>query len=298
MDILQTFLNLTEYTIPFGEEYKLEKYLPKDIIKDEFGNYYIQIGNSDIMFTAHLDSYCTRYEKVKHVITDEKISTDGTTILGADNKAGVTLLLHMIEHNIDGLYYFFIGEESVENSKNKGLYGSLKVAQSKKWNDKINKVISFDRKEKGSVISKQLGMNTCSDNFCKALIENLNKSRLTFEKDETGICTDSASFMYNASECTNISNGTYNEHTFDEYLDLKYFYDLCDAVIKTNWSNLPYERIIPKVILGNKPLTFDNFMKFSEIDNFLMEKMNNGFFLYNENKDIEIDKMIFFEFGK
>ena len=32
-------------------------------------------------------------------------------ILGADNKAGVSLMVNMIKNNIEGLYYFFIGEE-------------------------------------------------------------------------------------------------------------------------------------------------------------------------------------------
>ena len=33
------------------------------------------------------------------------------TILGADDKAGMVILLYMIEKKIPGLYYFFIGEE-------------------------------------------------------------------------------------------------------------------------------------------------------------------------------------------
>ena len=33
------FLKLTEWTIPFGEEYRLEKYLPSGYKEDEFGNY-------------------------------------------------------------------------------------------------------------------------------------------------------------------------------------------------------------------------------------------------------------------
>jgi hypothetical protein len=38
------------------------------------------------------------------------ISTDGTTTLEHD-KAGVSVLIWMMKHNIPGLYYFFIGEE-------------------------------------------------------------------------------------------------------------------------------------------------------------------------------------------
>ena len=38
------FLKLTEYTIPYGHETKLEKYLPTGYKKDSIGNYYIQVG--------------------------------------------------------------------------------------------------------------------------------------------------------------------------------------------------------------------------------------------------------------
>ena len=41
----QLFLKLTEYTIPFGHESKLEKYLPIGYKKDSIGNYYYEIGN-------------------------------------------------------------------------------------------------------------------------------------------------------------------------------------------------------------------------------------------------------------
>jgi len=91
------FLKLTEYTIPYGHETKLEKYLPTGYKKDSIGNYYIQVGKSETLFTTHLDTYCEKYEKVNHVIEGDIIKTDGTTILGGDNKLGMTILLNMIQ---------------------------------------------------------------------------------------------------------------------------------------------------------------------------------------------------------
>ena len=89
------FLKLTEYTIPFGDEDKLESILPSGYQKDSTGNYYYEIGNSETLFTTHLDTFSAEYEKVNHVI-DEKdpyiIRTDETTILGGDNKLGCTIL--------------------------------------------------------------------------------------------------------------------------------------------------------------------------------------------------------------
>jgi hypothetical protein len=106
------FLNLTEYTIPFGEESRLEKYLPSGWRKDSVGNYFYQIGQSETLFTTHLDTFSENLEKVNHVIDENdpyKIYTDGTTILGGDNKLGCTILISMIERGIPGTYYFFLG---------------------------------------------------------------------------------------------------------------------------------------------------------------------------------------------
>ena len=107
----ELFLKLTQYTIPFGEEEKLEKYLPSGYKKDTIGNYYYEIGNSETLFTTHLDTYCTKYEKVNHVIDEKdtyKIKTDETTILGGDNKLGCSILIGMINRGIPGVYYFFL----------------------------------------------------------------------------------------------------------------------------------------------------------------------------------------------
>jgi hypothetical protein len=67
MNIEKTFLNLVEYLLPFNFEDKIEKYLPKNIKKDLHGNYYLKIGDNDVMFTCHLDSYTKEYKKVNIV---------------------------------------------------------------------------------------------------------------------------------------------------------------------------------------------------------------------------------------
>ena len=111
MNIKQTFLNLTSKTYPFGFEAELESLLPKGFYQDTNGNYFYKIGDSKTAFTSHLDTACKEQVNVKHVFEGDLIKTDGTSILGADDKAGVTILLYMIEKNVPGLYCFFIGEE-------------------------------------------------------------------------------------------------------------------------------------------------------------------------------------------
>lgn len=235
MNIRETFLKLTQWTYPHGTEDKLRPYLPKGIQEDDFGNYFIKIGESDTMFTCHLDTCSSLYQKVNHVIGSKIIKTDGTTILGADDKAGMTVLLYMIEKGVPGLYYFFIGEEV-------GGIGSS-AASSMSFSG-YNKCISFDRRGYDSVITEQWFGKCCSDEFAKALANELNKKNLTFNfrPDPTGIFTDSASFMNDIPECTNISVGYFSEHQVTESQDIQFLTNLCEAVVKIDWSSLPVMR--------------------------------------------------------
>ena len=123
MDFIKdTFLKLTEYTIPFGKEHTLRKYLPNGTRKDSFGNYYIKIGNSETLFTTHLDTYATEYERIEQLVDGDIVKTDRKTTLGGDNKLGCSILLYMIENRVPGLYYFFVGEEPL--CPHGGRYGS------------------------------------------------------------------------------------------------------------------------------------------------------------------------------
>ena len=107
MNIRETFLKLTSRTYPHGKEQDIFDLLPESLEMDEFGNLFIQIGESDTMFTSHLDTATSTDSEVIHILEDNIIKTDGKTILGADDKAGVTIMLYMIEKGLPGLYYFF-----------------------------------------------------------------------------------------------------------------------------------------------------------------------------------------------
>ena len=238
MRIRRKFLQLTSQTVPYGTEVKIRKYLPKGVNQDEHGNYFITIGESfTTMFTCHLDTACRYQKRVNHTQTDTLIGTDGTTILGADDKAGLTVLLYMIEKKVPGLYYFFIGEEV-------GCIGSSKLASTFDWSD-ITKVVSFDRRGTTSIITEQLYGRCCSDEFANSLAEALNSTgmSLEMEPDDTGILTDSAQFVEIVPECTNISVGYYNEHTVNEIQDIEFLARLCQACVKIDWESLPIVRI-------------------------------------------------------
>ena len=239
MNIKEKFLELTKRTYPHGTEKDIFPLLDSDLMEDEFGNLFIKIGESDVMFTSHLDTASSSLTEVVHVIEDNIIKTDGKSILGADDKAGVTIMLYMIENKIPGLYYFFLGEEV-------GCVGSRKVANRYKETkvEGINKVISFDRRGKSSIITFQSGSRCCSEKFGEELSKQLNDadSTFTYKNDPTGLLTDSIQFVKLYPECTNISVGYQNEHTYSEQQDIEHLDRLAQACLKIDWNNLPVER--------------------------------------------------------
>ena len=285
IDIKNTFVKLTSRRYPHGTE-DLAMEIVKEILpnikfeQDEFGNYYYLLPKSngeysDSMFTSHLDtinsgpySYISKtiwdskqqkmvpnpvYEEkpddmsIKHVFDDDFIKTDGNTNLGADDKAGTTILMNMISENVPGLYYFFVGEES-------GCIGSS--ALSKVWDKAdfpiINRCISFDRRGYDSIITSQGGV-TSSNEFATELANRLNEYGFWYKPDPTGIYTDSAEFTYVIPECTNISVGYFSEHTKSERQDIEFLTYLAVVCAKgIEWDTLPTVKERDKAYSGKK----------------------------------------------
>jgi len=261
-DVKATFLSLTTKTYPHFSDCRHEKevlkFLP-DLKQDRVGNYYKIIGNDKqkVMFTCHLDTAdreqkTTRlfqangrveeegysFRLIKTGSGDEIIYTDGSSILGADDKAGTTVMLYMMANNVPGIYYFFIGEE-------RGGIGSNALSSVYDKCDYLTDVkycVSFDRRRTTSVITHQLGRQCCSNDFAQALCDEYNKNGLNLSLDTTGVYTDSASLMEDIAECTNISVGYYNEHRGTEMQNITYLKKLAEASVKVDWNNLPVKR--------------------------------------------------------
>ena len=256
MNVIETFLRLTGRTYPHGSEQELFGLLPDFLEHDEFGNRYIQIGeNTTCMFTSHLDTATAQRADVVHVIDGGICKTDGKTILGADDKAGVTIMLWMIHHGIPGLYYFFLGEE-VGCVGSKALANKLRTSKI----EGISKVISFDRRGTDSVITYQASSRCCSDTFARALAVQLNKKEgFRYSIDPSGVWTDSAQFTKIYPECTNISVGYRSEHTCSESQDLDHLVKLAEACLQVDWESLPVERDPSVVDYGYSRWGYDDY---------------------------------------
>lgn len=236
-DILATFLSLTSKTYPAGTEQQLKKFLPKEIQMDKAGNYFIKIGESETAFTCHLDTCSYEQDPVTHELLENGyVRTDGYTILGADDKAGMTILLYMIHHQIPGLYYFFIEEEIG------GIGSRNALIHHKDFFENYKRMISFDRRGTSDVITHQRGIRCCSDEFAFVLSERLNEKGLSYKPSAEGVFTDSDRFKEVIPECTNVSVGYYDEHTENEHQDIVHLEKLAKACISIDWEALPSVR--------------------------------------------------------
>ena len=243
MDIKEIFLDLTSHTTPQGFEDTLEEYLPKNYKNDHVGNYYVQVGTDPtVMFTSHLDNKCDEVFDVVHSFKNNIIRTDGYSILGADDKAGVTLMLDMIDKDIHGLYYFFIGEENGRvGSKNLSNYLSKNKDRLFTY---VEKVISFDRMGYDDIVCEQLGQKSCSFEFATELSIQLNQFDLSYKPTKEGSYSDSYSFVGLYPECTNLSVGYFDEHLETEYQDIEFLEKISNVFVEIDWDSLPVVRTV------------------------------------------------------
>ena len=206
---------------------------------DGAGNLHIdnRIAGSKTLFIAHIDTVHKEVGANKIRKTATHWYADGAP-LGADDGAGVAMLMHLIHADVKGYYIFSQGEECGGiGAKHIATHHTDLLAQ-------FDRAIAFDRRGIDSVISHQ-GMGRCaSDVFCQALANDLNAfdDTLMYSPDDTGVYTDTAEFTDIIPECTNISVGYYSEHGDQENLDIVHFEALSKAVLKVVWDSLPTDR--------------------------------------------------------
>jgi hypothetical protein len=111
MNVKKTFINLTKFTYTHGTEALLEHHLPKGIEKDKYDNYFIKIGESETMFTCHLDTATSKFEKVKHVFENNFIKTDGSTVT-ADAVVKIDRTKYEIKYG-SGKFFENLGDKAI-----------------------------------------------------------------------------------------------------------------------------------------------------------------------------------------
>lgn len=206
---------------------------------DEAGNLHIDTRISQTnrtLFVAHVDTVHKKPGPNKIRKTKTHWHASGAP-LGADDGAGVAMLMHLLHSGVDAYYVFTQGEEC-------GGIGATHLAKhGAALLSEFDRAIAFDRRGIDSVITHQGWGRCCSDEFADALAAALNADdTLMFLPDDTGVYTDTAEFVDIIPECTNISVGYDHEHSDRESLDLHHFAALAERVVKIDWDSLPTTR--------------------------------------------------------
>lgn len=106
--LIKTFCELASIPSPSGREEKISKILTEKlerlgliVQKDSYGNLIAKLAGKGepIMLCAHMDTVAVEKDAIKVEVDEESgiIRSDGTTILGADNKDAVSAILEMLE---------------------------------------------------------------------------------------------------------------------------------------------------------------------------------------------------------
>ena len=213
----------------------IKKLLPRDcgVHSDKAGNLWIEVGYyPSTLFQAHLDDVSQDTSERDIFWTDSAhttIETNGKSILGADDGAGIAILVAMILSGVPGIYLFSQGEESGSRG------GHYAVDEFPYDLSDIQRCIAFDRRGSTEICGMQHGSNLASHKFVDALADMLGLSHVWGE----GTYTDNSLWADIIPEIVNISVGYDNEHTFSETLNYEYFRTLRERACSIDWDALP-----------------------------------------------------------
>lgn len=229
----QTMLNWIADNVPTNVAYHW----------DALGNLHVDMRASDAnrtLFVAHVDTVHREDGPNKINKTRNKWYACGAP-LGADDGAGIAVLMQLMHRDIKAYYIFTVGEEC-------GGIGASHIGKQQDFLYHFDRAIAFDRRGTDSIITHQAYGRCCSDEFADALAVALMDAnpRLMYLADNTGVYTDTAEFVDTIPECTNISVGYDHEHSDRESLDVSHLVNLANAVCRVEWDTLPTKRD-PKV---------------------------------------------------
>jgi hypothetical protein len=208
---------------------------------DTFSNRIVAIGAAPrVMWSCHVDTVHSKGGR-------QNVQWDGNILrlangkpgqcLGADDGAGVWLMLEMIAAARPGLYVFHQGEE-------KGCLGSRHILHNTpELLDGLDAAIALDRAGCRDVITHQMGARCASDSYGEGLARALNRTAgLDYRTDDGGVFTDTEVYREVVPECINLSVGYQGQHGPRESLDVAHLVLLRDALLVLDTGTLAPSR--------------------------------------------------------
>lgn len=205
--LLQTFLDLVKIDSPSGHEEKVREYVSRFVqklglepIQDARGNLIVKIDGvgEPILLGSHLDTV----EPGKNIhpkIEDGIIKSDGTTILGADNKVAVAAILEVLKSVIESKtktkpldIIFTLAEESGEFGSTKLDYSKINAEEGYTFDSlsPLGSIITaspFYNRFHIKIIGKATHASTPDEgiNTLKILVDSIGKIKLGKVNDKT-----------------------------------------------------------------------------------------------------------------
>jgi hypothetical protein len=220
-------------------------------VKSQHDTFMLTIGKPNgVLFTAHYDTVDDIFMGDKPLLHGwamdnaeavALMSSPPYKCLGADDGAGIEILLSMAECGVQGTYMFFYGEEA-------GCLGSnAELRNNKELFKKFHLCLSFDRKGTTDIVNRMSFSRTGSEET----VEYISKALGMGHKAASGSYTDAYSFEGVIPECLNISIGYENCHTQSEWLNISYMKELAIACTNVDWSCVPAHRDTSDVVQGD-----------------------------------------------
>lgn len=167
-------------------------------------------------------------------ITLDKDSVGGC--LGADDGAGVWVMLNMIAAGVPGGYLFHRGEECG------GVSAKANARKREALLKRFDAAVAFDRPRCNEIITHQGGAECASNKYALALAAALNKHGFEYKPSTTGVYTDTKEYRKIIAECINIGVGYEQQHGRNEFQDYAHLKALTEAACNIDWEALPVDR--------------------------------------------------------
>ncbi|MBC7320490.1 M20/M25/M40 family metallo-hydrolase, partial [bacterium] len=106
--IIERLISLLKISSPAGKEQEVARVIRElvkgwgySVVEDDIGNMFITSDKTPKLFlNAHMDTV-TPCDNVNPIIEGDIIKSDGRTILGADDKVGIAVILELLENYKD-----------------------------------------------------------------------------------------------------------------------------------------------------------------------------------------------------
>lgn len=223
-------------------------------------------AKSDTLFSAHVD---TCHDKAESDGSYQEIEYDPimryiflpkdskSSCLGADDGAGIYMLLKMMESKVPGGYLFATGEEVG------GIGCRAVLSKHKDVLENYSRAVAFDRAGDFEVICTQGGRVCASIAAGSELATALSVGELSYEVSHKGSFTDTKVYADVVDECFNIGVGYYDQHTQREQLNVGHLEELLSVCLKVKWEEFKvYRKPTPDALYppySSKPKSFYDF---------------------------------------